>query len=59
MDCVDLKINSTVLQIIWNITMADVNIINKHLDGPRIYITMSNILLWPILLWPNENALQG
>ena len=28
--------------------MADVNIIDKHLDEPRIYITMGDILLWPI-----------
>ena len=58
MDSVYLKINSTTLQIIWNITMADVNIIDKHLKGPIIYITMDDILLWPILLWPNKNTLQ-
>ena len=50
--------NPTVLRIMLNITMAKVNIINKHLDGSRFYITMGDILLWPILLWPNKNALQ-
>ena len=41
-------------QIIWNITMADVNITNKlDLDGPRIYITMGDKLLWP-----NKSILQ-
>ena len=58
MDCVYLKINSTILQIIWNITMADVNIINKHPDKSRTYITMGDLILWPILLWLNENALK-
>ena len=58
MDYVFMKNNSTTLQIIWNITIADVNTINKHLDGPRIYITMGDILLWPILLWPTKNTLQ-
>ena len=58
MDCIYLENNSTISQKKFNITMADVNIINKHVDGPRIYITMGDILLWAILLWPNENALQ-
>ena len=59
MDCVDLKINSTVLQIIWNITMADVDIINKHLDGPRIYITMDDILLWPNKIHGRDGKYAG
>ena len=25
---------------IWNVTMAGVKIINKHLDGPKILVTM-------------------
>ena len=58
MGCINIKNYSTVLQIIWNITMADVNIINKHPDKPRTYITMGDLILWPILLWPNENALK-